>query len=57
MGENRIADILVRKLWCICDNNKSCLKTAWEVVEWIFLTGDRYKGHTFMIMIVNFQTV
>jgi hypothetical protein len=44
MGENRTADILVGKPWCICDNNKSCLKTTWEVVDWIFLAGDRYEG-------------
>jgi hypothetical protein len=57
MGENRIADILVRKPWFICDNNKSCLKTAWEFVDWNFLAGDWYEGHTFMNMIVNFQIV
>jgi len=56
MEENRITDILVGKPWCICDN-KSCLKMAWEVVDWIFLTGVRYEGHTFMITIVNLQTV
>jgi hypothetical protein len=41
----------------MCDSNKSCLKGAWEVVDWVFLAGDRYEGHTFMNTIVNLHIV
>jgi len=30
---------------------------AWEVVDWIFLTGGRYEVHTYRITIVNLQAV